>query len=184
MNPGLDPHVRNALDGDWNGLLQLAQSQCTKSFRGAPCVGMPPDTFFPHGDSPHDGTGTRCRLEVARVRQICRACPLRTRALCLVTALEQGDEYGIRGGVSAIDRQPLHRAWCQRVDEQRVKAALNGKPVALTATEKKRIIAAYIDDPALSLSRAARGLGLSRGAVAWAAHHERKRRARTTAASA
>lgn len=56
------------------------------------CLGMRIDLFYPtQGKSPYEGV------------QVCRQCPARLE--CLTWAIENGEEYGVQGGVSEKDRR-------------------------------------------------------------------------------
>lgn len=172
----LDDLIAHVQKGSWESLKDactggpwLAEAACTES---------EPDIFFVEGDEP----GTDGQLDLSGHQaledalSICGRCPQHTQASCLVRALEDGDEYGVRGGLSATARQPLHKAWRERVDEEKVAAAVRGERVALTEAERARVIALYVEQPHWSASAIARGTGINRGLLAWHAHQSRRKR--------
>lgn len=70
----------------------------TNPWEGARCAETDPEAFFPEkGESSQEA------------KKVCASgCPLRD--FCLQYALENGEEYGIWGGMSAIERKRLLRA--------------------------------------------------------------------------
>lgn len=68
----------------------------------AACQGMDRETFFPEpGDV----------AQVNAAKQVCTGCPVRAACLADVMAWERpGHRYGVVGGLSAHERQQLHRA--------------------------------------------------------------------------
>ena len=71
------------------------------------CREVPPETFFPS-----DGLG------VIRAQRICATCEVSVQ--CLEFALENGEKFGIWGGMSERERRRLRRA---RALERRAAAA-------------------------------------------------------------
>ncbi|MEV4521442.1 WhiB family transcriptional regulator [Micromonospora tulbaghiae] len=63
----------------------------------ANCNGLGDAMFPERGDN----------TAVARAKFICGRCDVRTE--CLNDALDRGDEWGIRGGLSGIERRNLRR---------------------------------------------------------------------------
>ena len=60
------------------------------------CATQPPDTFFPS-----DGVG----VEIAK--RICEGCPVQEP--CLEYALQNGEKFGIWGGMSERERRRIRR---------------------------------------------------------------------------
>jgi WhiB family redox-sensing transcriptional regulator len=67
----------------------------------AACAGMPTDDFFPV-----ESTG-RALDQIARVKTVCAACPVRVQ--CLDYALNTGQNDGVWGGMSEDERRTEHR---------------------------------------------------------------------------
>ncbi|MFE1174263.1 WhiB family transcriptional regulator [Streptomyces sp. NPDC058773] len=103
-----------------------------------------PDLFFPEPDEMD-------RIQAAK--ELCGQC--RVRTTCLDAALENGDQDGIRGGMTEEERQPLHRRFQHRLDYARVNATLAGSDIHLTAAERRAVVrAAYqAGTPAEELAR-------------------------------
>ncbi|MFB6603586.1 WhiB family transcriptional regulator [Streptomyces noursei] len=92
-----------------------------------------PDLFFPEPDEMD-------RIRVAKA--LCDRCPVRTT--CLDSALENGDQDGIRGGMTEEERHSVHRKFQLRLDYGRVNAVLAGSDIHLTAAERRAVArAAY-----------------------------------------
>lgn len=72
----------------------------------ANCLGVDPDLFFPER-----GASTR------EAKEVCRGCEVRQQ--CLDYALENGEKFGIWGGLSERERRRLRR---QRAQATRVIA--------------------------------------------------------------
>lgn len=64
--------------------------------RWASCAEVEPDLFFPEAGSP--GTAAK---------KVCARCPVRSQ--CLQAAVEQGEEFGVWGGLTAAERNELQR---------------------------------------------------------------------------
>jgi WhiB family transcriptional regulator, redox-sensing transcriptional regulator len=64
--------------------------------RSANCLGVDPDLFFPER-----GGSTR------EAKEVCRGCVVREQ--CLQFALENGEKFGIWGGMSERERRRLRR---------------------------------------------------------------------------
>lgn len=98
----------------------------------AACLGAAeenPDLFFP---SPDDDD------QAEEAKRFCARCPVRDA--CLDTALVAGDRYGIRGGLTAEEREALHLNLDHRLDYTRVEAALKGHDIYLTRTERRAVV--------------------------------------------
>ncbi|MCG6497035.1 MULTISPECIES: WhiB family transcriptional regulator [unclassified Kitasatospora] len=106
----------------------------------AACAGTAaPDCFYPLPDQAE---------ETEAAKALCAGCPVSEE--CLTEALETNDRYGIRGGLVESERIVLHRLGKVRWEEERVVAALNGRPVSLSPQEKHSVsvVAAILDlDP-------------------------------------
>jgi WhiB family redox-sensing transcriptional regulator len=72
----------------------------------ANCMGVDPDLFFPER-----GASTR------EAKEVCRGCVAREE--CLEYALDNGEKFGIWGGMSERERRRLRRA---RAIERRAQA--------------------------------------------------------------
>ena len=70
------------------------------------CMGVDPDLFFPER-----GASTR------EAKEVCRGCVVRED--CLEYALDNGEKFGIWGGMSERERRRLRRA---RAIERRAQA--------------------------------------------------------------
>jgi WhiB family redox-sensing transcriptional regulator len=73
----------------------------------ANCMGVDPDLFFPER-----GASTR------EAKEVCRGCVVRQD--CLDFALDNGEKFGIWGGMSERERRRLRRA---RAIERRAQAS-------------------------------------------------------------
>jgi WhiB family redox-sensing transcriptional regulator len=73
----------------------------------ANCLGVDPDLFFPER-----GASTR------EAKEVCRGCVVREE--CLEFALENGEKFGIWGGMSERERRRLRR---QRAQARRIATA-------------------------------------------------------------
>lgn len=92
-----------------------------------------PETFFPEPDEMD-------RIRAAKA--LCAQCPV--RQTCLDAALETGDTFGIRGGLTEEERGPLHENLSARLDYSRVNAFVAGQDVHLTKAERRSVVlAAY-----------------------------------------
>ena len=65
------------------------------------CVDVDPELFFPIGT-----TGPAV-LQVEEAKAVCAGCPV--LQTCRQWALETGQEYGVSGGLSAVERRALKR---------------------------------------------------------------------------
>ena len=66
----------------------------------ANCLGVDPDLFFPER-----GASTR------EAKEVCRGCEV--RAECLEFALQNGEKFGIWGGLSERERRRIRRQRAQ-----------------------------------------------------------------------
>ncbi|MFJ3714374.1 WhiB family transcriptional regulator [Streptomyces sp. NPDC090057] len=68
----------------------------------AACVGEDPEVFFPLADFSAPGA------EASLARAICRRCPV--IIACRTWAIEQGEDDGIWGATTAVQRRAIRRA--------------------------------------------------------------------------
>jgi WhiB family transcriptional regulator, redox-sensing transcriptional regulator len=87
-----------------------------------------PDLFFPEPDEAD---------RITAAKTFCGPCDV--RHACLDAALEGNDRWGIRGGLTEEEREPLHRDLPRRLDPARVEATLAGRDVHLTAPERQAV---------------------------------------------
>ncbi|MFE2104585.1 WhiB family transcriptional regulator [Kitasatospora sp. NPDC059463] len=109
--------------------------------RRAACADSPqPDLFYP-------SAGETAKNQAAKA--LCSACPVSDE--CLTEALETNDRHGIRAGLDQNERLALHKLNTNgRWEEDRVVAALHGRPVSLSRSERDSVgvVAAILDlDP-------------------------------------
>jgi len=93
------------------------------------CNPVDPDWFFPNPDETE---------KIQAAKALCDQCPV--RRTCLDVALETGDGYGIRGGLTEEEREPLHQRAAHRLDHTRVTAALAGRDIHLTKAERHLLV--------------------------------------------
>lgn len=80
-------------------------------YRGQPwhedaaCAGMSLDVFFPHRERGQSGAPYEAVVEMAK--SVCAECPV--AAACLEEALSypMGEDAGVRGGLTAVERKKL-----------------------------------------------------------------------------
>ena len=65
------------------------------------CRHADPELFFPVAP------GGPALTQLARAKDICAGCPVRTQ--CLEFALETGQDFGVWGGASEEERRLIHR---------------------------------------------------------------------------
>jgi WhiB family transcriptional regulator, redox-sensing transcriptional regulator len=68
----------------------------------AACRHCDPELFFPPAEF-----GAAGRDRIAAAKQVCRRCPV--QATCLSWALDTGQEAGIWGGTTELERRQLRR---------------------------------------------------------------------------
>lgn len=90
-----------------------------------------PELFFPEPDEMD---------KIRAAKALCNQCPV--RQICLDAALETGDTFGIRGGLTEEERQLLHENLPARLDYSRVNAFLAGQDVHLTKAERRAVVLA------------------------------------------
>lgn len=66
---------------------------------GAACQGEDPELFFPIG------TSGPSLLQVEAAKRVCGRCPVRLE--CLESALESGQDAGVWGGLTELERRDL-----------------------------------------------------------------------------
>jgi WhiB family redox-sensing transcriptional regulator len=81
--------------------------------RGA-CLDEDPELFFPVG------TGRGAAPQEEEARAVCMRCPV--RAECLAWALETGQEFGVWGGMTELDRRRIRRQQRRQPDPHREAA--------------------------------------------------------------
>ncbi|MER7579974.1 WhiB family transcriptional regulator [Kitasatospora sp. NPDC097691] len=69
--------------------------------RGAACVGVDTEVFYPDPDKIGAGWAER------RAKMICAGCPV--KSLCLADAMERREPHGVFGGLTANERANLRR---------------------------------------------------------------------------
>jgi WhiB family redox-sensing transcriptional regulator len=67
----------------------------------ADCTGLPPRTFYPEGDK------LKVSRLTAKAKAICENCPVSLP--CLEEALELGEIFGIRGGMTEDERLTIRK---------------------------------------------------------------------------
>jgi WhiB family redox-sensing transcriptional regulator len=90
-----------------------------------------PEIFFPEPDEMD---------KIRAAKALCAQCPV--RQTCLDAALESGDTFGIRGGMTEEEREPLHENLPARLDYSRVNAFVAGQDVHLTKAERRAVVLA------------------------------------------
>jgi WhiB family redox-sensing transcriptional regulator len=91
-----------------NGVQKMrAKAALTKEeWQEARCAEVDPELFFPEQGA-----------AVTAAKKICRTCEIRER--CLEVALANNEEFGIFGGLSAVERQRLRAQRRRRADRER-----------------------------------------------------------------
>ncbi|MFG2335448.1 WhiB family transcriptional regulator [Streptomyces yangpuensis] len=85
----------------------------------------------------------RAHAAIAEAKTLCGACPVRQD--CFNHALDNDIRWGMWGGLTEADRRPWHAKVAKRLDYARVRAALMGRDVHLTASEREAVTrAAYL----------------------------------------
>ncbi|MEU7230066.1 WhiB family transcriptional regulator [Streptomyces chrestomyceticus] len=175
----IDAIVDAARDGEWSPLLDAAGQVHSKEWaEQAACAGEETELFFPQGDAPGKAPdvvrGVR-KGELIRPLLFCAHCPVPVAARCLLEALELDADHGIRAGLLASERTELHHGWNNRVDVDRVSAALRGNTVSLTDAEEREIVTKLSNNPSLSRKHAARAMGIKYSYLMQLIRDERKR---------
>jgi WhiB family redox-sensing transcriptional regulator len=99
------------------------------------CAQTDPELFFP-------GKGGTS----APAKRICAACPV--RAECLQDALDRGERFGIRGGLSERQRRKLAKRPVPAARCPRHGLDLSGGPVLYHCPERHTVTAAGLRDAA------------------------------------
>jgi WhiB family transcriptional regulator, redox-sensing transcriptional regulator len=90
----------------------MASEPAVRDWRhAAACLDEDPELFFPIGN-----TGPAL-LQIEEAKAVCRGCGVVEK--CLAWALETGQEFGVWGGLSEVER----RAWQRRTSRARVRRA-------------------------------------------------------------
>ncbi|MEY9848344.1 hypothetical protein ABH940_005445 [Streptacidiphilus sp. BW17] len=130
-----------------------------------------PDLFFPK---------PRQHRQTAKAKRICGTCPV--VAECLESALRNGDEYGIRAGLTEQEREAQHqrrlyephqRPPANRLSYQRVLLAARGEEIELSDREAD-LLCAFADADEIPWRTWSVSLGITSKSGAW----KRKVRAR------
>lgn len=88
-------------EGDSEAIKMLAPAELEEDWQdGANCLGVDPDLFFPER-----GASTR------EAKEVCRGCLVREQ--CLEFALQNGEKFGIWGGMSERERRRIRRQRAQ-----------------------------------------------------------------------
>ncbi|MFJ9845100.1 WhiB family transcriptional regulator [Kitasatospora sp. NPDC101155] len=80
---------------DWAGL--------DEPMVDAACRYVDPELFFPD----NRGGGTAAESRAIQAKSVCRACPARRE--CLRRAVQDGEQYGVWGGLTAPERRALRK---------------------------------------------------------------------------
>ncbi|WP_039631344.1 WhiB family transcriptional regulator [Streptomyces sp. 769] len=113
------PDLRGIADHSWHA-------------RGL-CHGMDPadaDELFFHTPRDHEA--------IAEAKRTCAACPVKKD--CFNYAVDNEIRYGIWGGLTAKERQSWLAKLSKRLDYSRVRAALQGRDVHLSTSERSTFI--------------------------------------------
>ena len=187
MTPDMTVIVDSALRGDWTLLLETASHTEEKNWaEKARCAGQVTDIFLPPSDGPREDAEEVRRKEGEALDfalGFCAACPVSVAARCLLEALRQDEEYGIRAGLLACERAELRDAWKRRVDTEAVSAALRGVTTLLSRQEREEVVARFANEQGLDADRVAQGLGVSRKYL-WQLVREYRQRVRQGVTSA
>ncbi|WP_432114692.1 WhiB family transcriptional regulator [Streptomyces sp. S1] len=113
-----DTDLRGIADISWHG-------------RGA-CRTLPADEadrlFF---------SGPRSHKAIAEAKTICGPCPVKRD--CFNYALDNDIRSGMWGGMTEAERRPWHAKVAKRLDYARVRAAIMGRDIHLTAAEREAV---------------------------------------------
>ncbi|MFG3253281.1 WhiB family transcriptional regulator [Streptomyces sp. NPDC048172] len=112
--------------------------------RSTPAHPVDVEIFFPEPEEMD-------RIRAAKA--LCAQCLV--RRTCLDAALENVDRFGIRGGMTEEEREPLHENLPSRLDYGRVNTVLAGRDIHLTTAERR------------SATRAAFQAGIPADRLAW-----------------
>ncbi|MFC0844681.1 WhiB family transcriptional regulator [Streptomyces noboritoensis] len=79
----------------------------------------------------------RAHRDIAEAKALCGACPVRQD--CFTHALDNDLRWGLWGGMTEAERKPWRAQVAQRLDYARVRAALLGRDVHLSAVERDAV---------------------------------------------
>ncbi|MEU2232553.1 WhiB family transcriptional regulator [Streptomyces vietnamensis] len=79
----------------------------------------------------------RALSHIAEAKSICHRCPVRQD--CFTHALDNDIRWGTWGGLTRDERRPWHAKVAKRLDYARVRAAIMGRDVFLTAAERDAV---------------------------------------------
>ncbi|MDV5145453.1 WhiB family transcriptional regulator [Streptomyces sp. SBC-4] len=152
--------------GNWRPLLEAAKNVSSSNWADdARCAGQELEIFFPDSEHPWsdpDQVREANGIALNRPLNFCADCPFAVQARCLVESLRHDDQYGIRAGMLASEREHLLAAWDKHIDPEAVSSVLRGVPTVLNAAERRAVIARVAENAAPSVEHARRGLGIDR----------------------
>ncbi|BAU88062.1 transcriptional regulator whiB [Streptomyces laurentii] len=79
----------------------------------------------------------RGHAAIAEAKTLCGRCPVRQD--CFTHALDNDIRWGTWGGLTEAERRPWHAKVAKRLDYTRVRAAIMGRDVFLTAAERDAV---------------------------------------------
>ncbi|MGW7304405.1 WhiB family transcriptional regulator [Streptomyces sp. NPDC054835] len=79
----------------------------------------------------------RAHRDIAEAKTVCAPCPVRQD--CFTHALDNDVRWGMWGGLTETERRPWHAKVAKRLDYARVRAAIMGRDVFLTAAERDAV---------------------------------------------
>lgn len=79
----------------------------------------------------------RAHKDIAEAKTLCGGCPVRQD--CFAHALDNDIRSGLWGGLTEAERRPWHAKVSKRLDYRRVRAALMGRDVFLTSSERDSV---------------------------------------------
>ncbi|WP_371588850.1 WhiB family transcriptional regulator [Streptomyces virginiae] len=79
----------------------------------------------------------RAHADIAEAKTLCGACPVRQD--CFTHAMDNDIRWGLWGGLTEAERKPWRAKVAKRLDYQRVRAALMGRDVHLSAAERDAV---------------------------------------------
>lgn len=179
MSTGISSLIEAARQGEWSPLIEESKKAPGKHWaEEARCSNQDIDTFVPFWDGPREDpeiVKNKLGPFLNRPRNLCAACPLAVAARCLIEALREDDEYGIRAGLLASERGALRAAWQQRASGEAVESALQGCTANLSKVERDAVIARFATDTSFEPAAVARGLGVTHEYLLKLARRHRKK---------
>jgi WhiB family redox-sensing transcriptional regulator len=83
----------------------------------APCTKEDPELFHPVS---YQGGND---LQIKQAKAVCKVCPITTRLACLEYAMETGDQYGIFGATTPLERDDIRRKRAERAQRRTERLA-------------------------------------------------------------